>query len=173
MFPAEKHIDRASSSLGSRKAFEYHTDQAYNRDPEMVPNTVMLSCIRNNEKSATTYATLEDIISDLTTEELNILRLNEFEFCLGRPEEGKGSRLGPVIDKQGIRLGTDMLTHGEHADAVLKRVRELAAKHAVEVILEPGQTLVIPNRQTVHARTGFEPSIDPTSRRWLQRVDIW
>ena len=175
IYPAKNYEDRPSSSFGSLEKFEYHTDQAYNSDPLMVPSAVLLGCVRNDEHAATTGSSLREIYHQLTASESDLLASTQYRFYRGRVDEGHNYWSGPVLLDSGnsVRIGTDMACDNTEADAALTRFRQLAADSALKVVLEPGQTLVTPNHTIVHARDAFVPNYNVDKRRWLHRIDVF
>jgi hypothetical protein len=176
LFPMEKNINRPHSSLGARKDFGFHTDQAYNSDRSLVPRYVSLACIRNNEEAVLLVTNVNDVIEFLSGEARDQLTESNFAFHRGRPSEELGAAFGSVLSLVGndasLRIGTDTTCDTADAQKAFDELVGLLHVHADRIVLRAGEVCIFNNNVHAHSRSAFEPDPIPHQRRWIQRLHI-
>lgn len=176
IFPNEDKTKRINSIFDSKENLDFHTDQAYNANFLEVPKVVTLACIRNEERAATRVATLSVVLANLSASDIDVLKRPRFIFYTGRSHENLGVRIGPVLAEVDgicvIRVAIDMTPLDENAESALRSLRKIMEMVACNIVLDPGDILVLPNWFATHARNPFIPSKSEDKRRWLQRIFI-
>jgi citrate lyase beta subunit len=178
--PRKGQEQNAASSLGSKAAFRAHTDSSHLEQP---PEFFCLVALRNNENAKTNIALVQDILNQLTEEELKVLQQPIFNFSTGAAlDRDKMVTLEnvPVLTYQNgtprLRFNTAesrMYSSTSDGNDVIQRLNDIldfALNPALDkgVELQAGQAIFIDNGQAAHARTSFTP--DNSEQRWLQRV---
>lgn len=177
-------LETQISSYGSSLDFYPHVD---NPDLRLrgefdfrspVPDTLSLLCLRQQDNVATSILKLDDILDELSEEEIKLLE--EAEFTVNRPASFEKQE---SIDKLPLLLkGDDGLYvsrfdyHNVRAsspkyDSVLEKFKRVSLdpKKWVSLYLKPGQVVTFDNQRTLHTRNGFKPKFDGNDR-WLLRV---
>jgi L-asparagine oxygenase len=163
-------------STSSKVELYLHTETAFH---PYKPTHVILMCLRGDETALTTYSSLDDIVSELSEEQINVLRTPNFTTSLddsfmmdGEPDFTLG--ITPLSrDKAGHDVFTFdwALMRGKTTEAksTLSAVRDAISKTTKEVALKSGEVMVIDNRVAVHGRKPFQPKYDG-SDRWVKRI---
>ena len=151
--------------------FDLHTDEFFSLN---MADYVILFCQEKDEKNEglSTYAHLEDIISDISSNWINLLLGNNFP-CR--------NRLIPILfyenGKLRIRFNSyeilDNLTlvgsdRSILINDIVQGVSKILSKHKKKILLLKGDCLIINNKTTLHGRTGF----DFNSSRLFKRIRI-
>lgn len=177
-------LEHQISSYGSSLSFYPHLDnpdlrlrgEVNARSP--VPDTLSLLCLRQQDDVATSLLRLDDILDDLTEDEIKILE--EAEFTVDRPASfvEKESIEGlPLLCKNGDGLYVsrfdyhNVRTNSFRHNEVLSKFKKssLNPKKWISLCLKPGQVVTFDNQRMLHTRNGFKPKFDGTDR-WLLRV---
>jgi L-asparagine oxygenase len=174
IFPV-RSTEQQQVSTSSKVTLGSHTETAFHPHK---PRYVVLLCLRGDPKAATTYADVDDIISHLSDEHLEVLQTSEFVTTIDPSFMSQGEPDASVIVAPLTRDGhrwvlvyDELLMSGTtpraaEAFAALRTAVKLATKH---VVLQTGDTLVLDNARVVHGRTPFVPRYDGTDR-WLKRA---
>lgn len=174
LFPI-KSTEAEQISSSSKVELQLHTETAFH---PYLPDYVVLYCVRGDPAAATTYAVLDDILSNLDMTIVNILRQRRFTTSVdlsfrtkGEPDQLVFTEIISSTDR-GPRLKYDhQLMRGTDAEAqrALGHLSSAIQKSVRSVVLEAGDALIINNHDTVHGRTPFTPRYDGTDR-WLKRA---
>lgn len=198
VFPVRGHEE---SQLGSSSTtvLEWHNEDAFH---PYRADWIMLACLRNHDRVATTFAPVQELelqpeTRELLFEERFIIKPDEShtaEFNAGttgyhddrRVAEAFGRVREMNINPQRVPILTgDRLAPFVRIDpAFMKReLDDPAAERALDevtrefdsrmrdVILAPGEMLIIDNMRAVHGRRPFEARYDGTDR-WLRRINV-
>lgn len=171
--PSEAAESTANLGIGSKYAFDFHTEDAFMKWP---PSILQLACIRNPTRTGTVLSGMPDSLSD----EIKQI-LQRPLFCVGtNPAQADWDKVdhGPILWGDGawrimrfnevnttIREGAD----SETASAAFTQLREMIVADSQEVICEAGDVLLVNNYLSCHARKAFDARFDG-SDRWLQRI---
>lgn len=174
LFPIKSNESKQISS-SSKTTLQLHTETAFH---PYRPDYVVLFCVRGDTAAATTYATLDDILCNLSTECTAVLFQKRFVTSVdlsfrpnGEPDQVV---LTSVLHKSesGLQLKYDrQLMRGVDNAAchALAQVAGAIDKSVRSATLEAGDALVLDNRTVVHGRSAFSPRYDGTDR-WLKRA---
>lgn len=174
LFPIKSNESKQISS-SSKVKLQLHTETAFH---PYRPDYVVLYCVRGDAAAATTYATLDDILSNLDTGCIKVLLQKKFVTSIDLSFRANGEPdqvvLTSVLHKSdyGLRLRYDQqLMRGVDSTAslALAQVASAIGKSVRSVTLEAGDALVLDNHTVVHGRSAFSPRYDGTDR-WLKRV---
>jgi L-asparagine oxygenase len=159
---------------------EFHTENGFH---PFKPDFIGLCCLRaDHERVAkTATASVWRALETLSADTIALLRKPAYRTRLPSSflkRQTKAAYASPVpilsggAEKPELCIdfyATDGLsTEAQHAFEALKR----ALEHVIiEVVLLPGDLLLIDNRVAVHARTDFQPRYDGQDR-WLQRLFV-
>lgn len=174
IFPKRKN-EAQQISGSSRVQLALHTESAFH---PYKPDYVVLMCLRGDPAAATTFANVDDIVSQLEGEfieelmkEQFITRIDDSFRTHGEPDV---EMLLPILTwnpdcwhltyDEAFMVGTT-----PKAIHALERLREAIDQAVQEVTLAAGDILVIDNKTTVHGRRPFTPRYDGTDR-WLLRA---
>jgi len=135
----------------------------------------------NNKEAETLYAVSDDIVNDLTPQELNVAQESSY---LVRPEEIFSnfttdcflppiSILSKSFNRYLLRYDSIyMQPETKEANEVYQQIGNLLNKNKKGVKLQKGDLLIIDNRITSHARSKFKALYNGTDR-WLQRLQLF
>lgn len=177
------------SSSGFRAAFHHHTEVAF---AEFRPDFLQLLCVRGDPtgKAATFLAEAREVVKRLSQETLAILRQPWFQARVPQSfddiaESQRWAVPHPIISGPSvypeIRMnpGTRVIPGIEdRAQEALDEFRRVIHGPDVthQLVLTPGQLLIVCNRRCAHGRNSFQP-IWNGQERWLQRCylrrDLW
>jgi len=163
-------------STSSKVELELHTETAFH---PYKPSHVLLLCLRGDESATTTYAELEDFLSELDDSTLDILQLPLYKTNIDESFRSDGSDgmeiILPVLRQN--QNGVFEITYDRNlmsgitseADSALTRLTNAIMRCIKEVVLSAGDLFVIDNATTVHGRRPFQPKYDGTDR-WVLRL---
>ncbi|WP_312885582.1 guanitoxin biosynthesis L-enduracididine beta-hydroxylase GntD [Streptomyces physcomitrii] len=173
--------ERAQTGHGSSALLEFHTEDAFH---EHRCDHLLLLALRNPDRVPTTLASVRDV--RLTSGEREVLFRPRF---LVRPDaehlrhmdtEEAAAYERPVAVLFGDRADPSVridppymaaLPSDREAAAALERLRAGLAARLAEVVLEPGDALVVDNQRCVHGRAAFRARLDGTDR-WLRKLTV-
>lgn len=179
-------LDNAQVGSHGRKDLPLHTDMGYLRFPAesdhqeatAAPDFLVLSCVSNPTGVGTQILSLAEILKDISTRSLDVLRTPAFYF--GSPDSVTPSRTSgpcPVIydhHRYGSMMRWERCTTvtdaAKHAVAELRAFFVPAAGTIVN--LEPHQTLLFNNRTVVHGRGPIPDAGTGGGDRHLVRIYI-
>jgi len=163
-------------STSSKVELALHTEAAFHPHK---PDYVMLLCLRGDPTAVTTYANVEDIVSQLSGEIIQYLK--DPAFTIGIDQSFK-------LPGKSYKLTTSHLleeeTKGEYnmiydedlmkpvnilASMAIDKFGEAVSNCVQEIVLKTGDLLIIDNNKTIHGRKPFQPKYDGTDR-WVQRM---
>lgn len=176
LFPLLSSVGRQlSTSSGVELAF--HTETAFH---PVRPHYLLLLCLRGDANAATTLCSVDDLVRELSTETIDVLRQTWFR-CGVDESFGTGS---PWFTAPHAVLSTDV--HGVHtlrfdgdltfglnqpAEAAVAHLNNAIHRARSAVTLAGGDLLIIDNHRSVHGRSPFTARFDGTDR-WLQRTFV-
>ena len=164
--PFPEKINAVSSN--GIKAFPWHTDAAYlNRN--IRPATLSLYCLNNQARSGTRLAAVDEILRQLSENEISILTTARFlhhapETFTVKKEQVIASVLDRVDGCYELKLSSHniepLTPEAKNAlNALLSAMDNVAITHE----WHPGDMVIFSNTRCVHARGNIE------GKRWLQR----
>lgn len=174
LFPIKKHeADQISSS--SKATLEMHTETAFH---PWRPKTVCLLCIRGDENAGTTYSLLNDILTLLNQETIDILHeplfVTKIDQSFTSVDHGSAMIVTPILFDNSSRMTYDralMAGMTERASEALHKFSRAVDECKQVTYLDAGDILVLQNDYVIHGRTPFQPKYDGTDR-WLKRVMV-
>jgi L-asparagine oxygenase len=167
--------ETTKTGTSSASTLELHTEDAAH--PARA-DWLLLLCLRNLDKVPTTYASLAqaglDPAAARVLMEPRFLMRSEPDHAgaLGATQQMavlSGDPKDPYLTYDGFYLSAvDGDSEAETALAYLTTSLEAAA---IDVLLEPGDTVIIDNRKAVHGRSPFQARYDGTDR-WFKREHV-
>lgn len=184
IIPIETFSDQQVGA-SSKVELAWHTEDAYHPGRA---DFICLFCLRNPTGAPTTVASLIDIQSDQALPE------SLFEPCVrivaddaqaaGAEEAGiddwTESAVRPVPILRQNHAGVEMcvdpayMTVASDEDGIRDEVTgfcQAIDEHLTEVVLKPGDLLILNNHRVVHGRRPFKPTYSGRDR-WLKRVNV-
>ncbi len=169
--PGEETTQLASSSLEELK---WHNEDAYF---DVRADWLFLMCLRNPSRVPTTFARIRDI--HLTDKLRTALFEQRFWMMPDSSHAGhEGTRrvavLSGSVDAPFVRIDPAFMRSDlsdEVAEQALATVVHAFEANLQEVVLAPGEIMVLDNLRSVHGRRAFQPRFDGTDR-WLRLVNI-
>jgi hypothetical protein len=174
LIPQKEHENEQISG-SSKVELEFHTESAFH---PYKPSHVHLLCLRGDEKAATTYADIDDILEELTPLTTENLQMPWYETGIDKSFQigGAADRKMIITPLRKTYKGWELCYDGELTNGInpaatesLKALRRAIQTTQKEIILKTGELLTINNQTTVHGRKPFQARYDGTDR-WLQRV---
>lgn len=169
----------SQTSTGSRAELECHSEQAFNLRTR--PDYLGLACLRGARDAATFLLSACELQSAFTAEEIELLRepafytrIDESFLRGGAPDEIRGPVpvLSGTLEDPSVTYDQDLMFATSPAHRrVLQRVSTVWQERRQEVVLAPGQLLIVDNSRSIHGRSSFEPRFDGTDR-WLLRLQV-
>jgi L-asparagine oxygenase len=176
-------------SSSSTHEMSLHTEDAF--FPERA-DFVLLLCLRNPPRAPTFIADVHDVA--LTEEFGRLVRSDRYFFRPDDSHSGDGPELNsngfPVVradvrrQEQArplirgidphlqIRFDSDYVDARDRASSdALAALNRALQQARMEIVLQPGELLIIDNNRCVHGRGGFQASLDGRDR-WLKRLNI-
>lgn len=163
-------------STSSKVELYLHTETAFH---PYKPSYVILMCLRGDGAAMTTYSLLDDILGELSDEQISVLRTRMFTTSLDDSFRMMGEPdftldIAPLTSDE---FGNSVFTFdwalmkgkSEDAQRALSAAKEAISKTTREIALETGDVMVIDNRVSVHGRKPFQPRYDG-SDRWVKRI---
>jgi hypothetical protein len=172
VIPLQEYEHVGSSSSGSTKRFDLHTEDAHHPYP---PDYVGLFCVRNNEHAATTLSRLPH--GAINAEDVCALSKPSYEFLSNSRRSGLSDNtvVKPVLfghpEHPYIQLnpaGTRPVPP-EGCEAALDRLIDTLRRNEATIILESGDFLLLNNLRALHGRRAYRP-LYGASQRWLIRT---
>jgi len=162
-------------STSSKVQLALHTETAFH---PYKPDHVMLLCLRGDPTAVTTYANVEDIVSQLSNEILQYLQDPAYTTSVDKSFKLPGKKYRQTTLQILKKIGSEYnMTYDEDlmkptnilASMAIDKFAEAVSKCVQEIVLETGDLLVIDNNKTIHGRKPFQPKYDGTDR-WVQRM---
>lgn len=159
-------------------AFDFHTENAHH---PLRPDFLGLLSLRQGHEgtTATRVASIRHAIAHLPRAETAVLRQLQFRtlFPTSFTRGGVGER--PTTLEHRVLFGAPGLEFlrfdsfntkpiGSEAEQALEALAEALEAVCVEVVLEPGDLLLVNNHVAAHGRSAFTPRYDGQDR-WLRR----
>lgn len=168
------------SSEGSKISLKLHTERCFH---PYLPDYIILYCLRSDVRrmAKTTFVGIREVLPLLSIETQEILFQPLFrtgiDYSFGNTDSIKAN--GPILsvlhgnrDDPNIRFDMDlMIGLTKESQKALDELSELLTSHLHEVVLCPGDMLILDNHKSAHGRSTFSPTYS-TTERWLQRVYI-
>lgn len=179
VFPTLQNADKLSSESSSI-LLDFHTEIAFH---PFMPEYLLLYGLRQDpdKRARTIFSSVRRFFHLLPPGVRDTLFCDLFrtgvDYSFGNVDELKG--VGPLVsvlfgDRLDPFLRYDLdLMEGEtpEAEHALQVVRGLVNQAKRDVVIEPGNLLVLDNRRCVHARSDFKAYYDGRDR-WLQRLAV-
>ncbi|MEV6350417.1 TauD/TfdA family dioxygenase [Actinoplanes sp. NPDC051851] len=159
-------------------AFDFHTENVHH---PLRPDFLGLLCLRQDHAAvaATRVASVREAAAYLTAEQIVTLRRPAFRslyplsFTRGSTGERPAYGPHPVLFGAEDRLFMRFNSHNTQATdaagrAALRALTEALEQVVHEVILRPGELVVVDNHVAAHGRSAFTPRYDGEDR-WLRR----
>lgn len=192
VMPIREH-EHAQLGSGSRELLWWHNEDAFHA---LRPDYVILMCLRNHDRVATTYGSLEHI----QLEPWQVTKLFEPHYTI-RPDNSHqpAARGDDGYDSAGyasiaqmnnaperiavfygdrsspyLRLDPYFMAPVEHdpeAQLALDALVKAMDAAMVDLVLAPGDVCILDNHRAVHGRRPFQARFDGTDR-WLERILI-
>jgi Fe(II)/alpha-ketoglutarate-dependent arginine beta-hydroxylase len=174
--PIRGHED-AQLASSSSSTLAWHVEEAFH---DFRADWLLLMCMRNTQQAATTFARIDDV--DLRPEDLDVLFEERYVVILYSSDPAdyvdRPVQTIPVLsgDQRSpfVRIDPEYMER-ELADPIAERaltkVIEGLDANLQDVILRPGDILVIDNLRAVHGRRPFEARYDG-SDRWLRGLNV-
>ncbi|WP_433062293.1 TauD/TfdA family dioxygenase [Dactylosporangium sp. CS-033363] len=172
---AKRGDETRQLSTGSRGELTYHCEDAYH---DLRADWVLLFCLRNPERAATTFARIDDI--ELSDEVRAALFEEQFSIELDSshgPDAYQPAPTRQIAVLSGLRehpfvcLDPEYMTKVLPAKArhALETVEQKVREGLQDVVLETGDLFIIDNLRSVHGRRSFHAQYDEKGR-WLRTV---
>jgi L-asparagine oxygenase len=158
--------------------FGFHTENVHH---PLRPDFLGLLCLRQDHDRLGTarLSSIREAAVDLSDATLSILREARFRslyptsFTRGRSGERPSSQPHPVIFGDAPELFMRFNVHNTYAadepgEAALRELAAALDHTCRQVLLEPGDLVIINNHVTAHGRSAFVPRYDGHDR-WLRR----
>lgn len=190
-----KGYENSQISIGSEQAIEWHTEDAFHPHRG---DYVGLMCLRNPDRIATTLGSVSNVEIDPVLrsrlfEEIFVIRPDN-SHDLGsntRTNDTEGvrsaferiQRMAREPEKVAIFFGDQKQPYlrldpyfmdevvDEHARSALKALVRSIDDILEEIVLEPGDILLVDNFRAVHGRKPFKARHDGKDR-WLKRINV-
>ncbi|HEY4332238.1 MAG TPA: TauD/TfdA family dioxygenase [Ilumatobacteraceae bacterium] len=167
----------SQTSTSSTVDLMFHTEAAFH--PHR-PRYLLLFCLRGDPQARTTVASIHASLPRLASDVIEVLFQPRFRCWVDESYlHGRSNVLGPpmavlrgtpanptMVFDHDLMVGMDL-----EADEALQALATALATHHMDVVLEPGDLLIIDNDVVVHGRSPFPARFDGTDR-WLQRAFV-
>lgn len=167
------------TSTSSGAPLEIHTEQSGNLTTK--PDFIALGCLRGDPNAATLLLSGRTIQRHLSNDTVRLLREEAYLTRLdpsfidgGATDETRGpvSVLSGSWSDPTVNYDEDLMRGMTEAhDAALTELKGVWDKHHEQVVLQPGDILIMDNSRAVHGRSVFHPQWDG-SDRWLCRAQV-
>lgn len=178
-------FEKAQVGASSRVELAWHTEDAFHPGRA---DFICLFCLRNPKCVPTTVASLNDALNGARPP------ASLFQACvriiaddaqqLGAKRLGSNAWTGDTVEavpiltqtSRGITMCIDpaymsVCTEDRHVRDEISQFCSAIEQHMMDVVLRPGDLLILDNRHVVHGRRPFRPSYDGCDR-WLKRVNV-
>ncbi|WP_255306309.1 TauD/TfdA family dioxygenase [Streptomyces sp. Wb2n-11] len=169
----ERRIENSGSV-----AFDFHTENVHH---PLRPDYLGLLCLRQDHEqiAATRVSSVRDALPLLTDEEVAELRKPQFhslyptsftrDIAGPRPSAGPHPVVFGPVDRPFMRFNShNTQGTGPEAQAALRALAGALEEVCRDLVLAPGDLVVLDNHVVVHGRTAFTPRYDGRDR-WLRR----
>jgi L-asparagine oxygenase len=169
----EQRIENSGSTT-----FGFHTENVHH---PLRPDFLGLLCLRQDHDrvGTTRVSSMREAAGDLSSHTLRVLRSTRFRshyptsFATGAGNRRPASDPHPVLFGTAPQHFLRFNVHNTYAfdDEGSAALAELAAaldRHCRQILLEPGDLILIDNHVAVHGRSAFTPRYDGHDR-WLRR----
>jgi Fe(II)/alpha-ketoglutarate-dependent arginine beta-hydroxylase len=177
---------------GSEVELAWHTEDAFH---PLRADYLLLTCLRNPARVATSVATIGDALTMARPSpalyrpcviiQADAAHLAELRECAARDDGTNGASpdwmqpeptpiLTGAVDKPWLCIDPaymETLAGDDEGSAAVRELCDALDACLFDVILEPGDVLMINNRRVVHGRRPFSARHDGTDR-WLKRVNV-
>jgi L-asparagine oxygenase len=169
----ERRIENSGSV-----AFDFHTENVHH---PLRPDFLGLLCVRQDHDAvaATRVASAREAVAHLDEDQVRALREPRFRslyptsFTRGRQGERPMSAPHPVLfgpwEHPLMRFNThNTVASDERGRAAAEALAAALERVALDIVLAPGDLILIDNHAVAHGRSSFTPRYDGKDR-WLQR----
>jgi L-asparagine oxygenase len=158
--------------------FGFHTENVHH---PLRPDFLGLLCLRQDHDrvGTTRVSSVRDAAGDLSSHTLQVLRSTRFRSLYPTSfATGAGSRR-PASDPHPVLFGVapehflrfnvhNTYAFDDEGSAALAELSAALDRHCRQILLEPGDLILIDNHVAVHGRSAFTPRYDGHDR-WLRR----
>lgn len=145
------------------------------RDETLVPELVIIFCLRGNAQAATKVVDFARLVAASDEDDIALLRAKPLVFydtMYGKTLEPvhvvQGSDAAPVVE---LRPMERFEARGdENVIEAYQRIYDLAEQTYSDVVLDAGEMLIVNNKRCSHARSPYAAKAEGASDRWLQNV---
>ncbi|MBF9069813.1 TauD/TfdA family dioxygenase [Streptacidiphilus sp. NEAU-YB345] len=172
VFPIKEHADQQINSASTMR-ITWHVEDAFH--PHR-PDYVMLLCLRNPQRAATTFSLADDwdlpdhVVDELFTPQFRQLPDISHSIDVAETEPRAllfGDRRHPYVCGDPYYLSPV----DERLQAVLNQWYSEVERTMRDMVLCPGDLLILDNYRAVHGRAPFEALYDGRDR-WLKRLCV-
>ena len=174
-----KKEESAQSAHSSKVFLEWHTEQAFH---PALPDFLCLMCLRGDRdnQAKTAVASIKNILAEIPVSMRQVLFQPRFRAGVDFSFGGDNRRgVGPVIPILYGQAYDPFFTFDleliepidREAALAFRRLRDTVKQVYNYIKLRPGELLIVDNRRSIHARSGFKAYYDGEDR-WLQRIYV-
>lgn len=191
MCPVKKNENTISNEW-SLVNQQFHVEHVYLWQEDMSveiknysPDYFLLFCLKQDflKEAITWYLHISDILTELTIEDIDILRKPLFKFKTAYSftwDNQKLSKSTSIIDWNLYRpnfycdFWNWMVWMDDRSKFVLDKLYKIInnSDKVIEIKLKPWDIMIVNNRKWVHYRSRFNPDYSREDRRWIQRLYI-
>lgn len=156
----------SSNYFSAHHQLSMHQDYYYEDTP---PDLTVIFCVKNDEEAVTTISDLRKSFYELSVEHRS--ELAKKDFSMGSYENPAVFADYAVAEENGktFRYDEDLVFPLTHSSATAwESFKKTVELNSSEVVLSPGDLLIVDNRRCAHGRSSFLP-LNGSSRRWLKR----
>lgn len=145
------------------------------REEALVPELVLIFCLRGNAQARTMVVDFADLVSASDKNDIALLRSQPLVFydttynnTMEPMYVVQGTDSAPVVE---LRPVERFEVRGEpQVISAYRRVYDLAERMHSSVTLNAGEMLIVNNKRCSHARSPYQKKEESSSDRWLQNV---
>lgn len=161
----------SSNSNRGADTFAMHIEAPHHPFP---PDVIALTAVRNFEYGATNFSPMADVLETAPEGLIDQLHMPEYTIRIGESFGHQTEHVWPIAETlHGVTTYrvdlAEMRPMNARSGAALDWLRRRVAECERRVVLQPGDLLIVNNRQTLHGRVGFRPDYARGLQRWLQR----
>jgi len=153
----------------------FNPPSQFYRDEELVPELVLIFCLRGNAQAQTMVVDFAALVDACEASDIARLRTHELAFFdrqFGGTLEPtfvvKGPEQSPVVELRPLERFEPR--GDEQTIDAFERVYDVAQRMHERVCLSAGELLIVNNKRCSHARSPYTPKSEAVVDRWLQNV---
>ncbi|MBI5357842.1 TauD/TfdA family dioxygenase [Candidatus Saccharibacteria bacterium] len=177
--PEEDALDQSSNSFNGE--LRMHTENPYE---DLEPDFLLIGCSANSEQAVTLISDgniafsglAEPVRKRLQEPRFSVLEAGKFAAAAGRARQmiAQNVPVAKIADDGKFDFQIDFeatVARGLYKDA-LEQFEHRCRAIAREIILNPGDVLVLPNQRVIHGRKSFNTNTKSPERRQLLRMFV-